>query len=57
MNLLIRRCLEPDSMALMKPAAVDVETEREAEDDADVIRSITNRANISINTVKTFLKI
>lgn len=57
MNLLIRRCLEPDSMALMKPAAVDVETEREAEDDDDVIRSITNRAYISINTVKTFLKI
>lgn len=44
-------------MALMKPAAVDVETEREAEDDDDVIRSITNRAYISINTVKTFLKI
>lgn len=44
-------------MALMKPAAVDVEAEREAEDDDDVIRSITDRAYISINAVKTFLKI
>ena len=56
MNLLISRCLEPDSMALMKPAAVEVEAEREAKDDDDVIRSITNPAYISINTVKTFLK-
>jgi hypothetical protein len=56
-NLLIRRCLEPDSIALMKPAAVVMDAEREAEDDDDVIRSITNRAYISINTVKTFLKI
>ena len=44
-------------MALMKPAAVEVEAEREAKDDDDVIRSITNPAYISINTVKTFLKI
>lgn len=44
-------------MALMKPAAVDVEAEREAEGDDDVIRSIIDRAYIRINTVKTFLKI
>ena len=44
-------------MALMKPAAVDVEAEREAEDDDEVIRSIIDRAYIRINTVKTFLKI
>ena len=44
-------------MALIKPAAVEVEAEREAKDDDDVIRSITNPAYISINTVKTFLKI
>jgi len=41
----------------MKPAAVVVEAERGAEDDDDVIRSIMDRAYISINTVKTFLKI
>jgi hypothetical protein len=45
-------------MALMKPAAVVVEAEREdGADGDDVIRLITNPAYISINTVKTFPKI
>ncbi len=65
MNLLIRRCFEPDSIAFMKPAAVvagvfdfegkEGECEDEGEDDVDDVNGLITNLRVLICLRKSML--